>query len=408
LDSSFNSTGKVTTPISSGDDVGFALALQGDGKILVAGYAQPTGSNEDFALVRYNGNGSLDTSFNGTGKVVTAFSIGGDGGRSVAVRSDGKIIVAGYAYVGSNYDFALARYNSDGSLDASFNGTGKLTTAIQSGLWDVAKSVVLQSDGKIVVAGDNSAGSSSNFAVVRYLGDAAEIAVEQPPGANLMDGSANVAFGAVLVGSTVSRTFTIKNTGNADLIGLGITFDGAAAADFTVTANPTAPVPGPSGSTMFTVRFAPTVAGVKTATLHLASNDSDENPFDIALTGRALAPNADDDGDGVTNAAEVNLASVGFDPIVDSTTLITLLRNNGLFRAADMQNLAIGSPLLMRDPGTGHFHLSIGVERSPNLTGWLPLTGFTPTYDVLTGRIDLEFLPDASNAQFYRVFGSKP
>ena len=110
----------------------------------------------------------------------------------------------------------------------------------------------------------------------------------------------------------------------------------------------------------------------------------------------------------MTNAAEMSLASVGFDPLVDSTALITLLRNNGLYRAADMQNLALGIPLLERNAATGQFRLSIGIERSANLTTWQSLTGFTPTYDSLTGKIFLDFAPDANNAQFYRIFGSKP
>ena len=86
------------------------------------------------------------------------------------------------------------------------------------------------------------------------------------------------------VGNNTSLTFTITNSGNADLTGLVITIDGADAARFSVTANPTAPV-SPSGSTTFTVRFGPVDTGVKTAALHIANNDSDENPFDIAITG---------------------------------------------------------------------------------------------------------------------------
>ena len=113
---------------------------------------------------------------------------------------------------------------------------------------------------------------------------APEIAVEQPLGTNLVDGVSSKDFGSVLVGTNASLTFTITNSGTADLTGLNITIDGADATQFTVTTNAVAPV-SPNGSTTFTVRFTPISSGLKTAALHIANNDSDENPFDITLTG---------------------------------------------------------------------------------------------------------------------------
>jgi hypothetical protein len=117
---------------------------------------------------------------------------------------------------------------------------------------------------------------------------APEIAVEQPPGTDLVDGVGSKNFGSVVVGANTSLTFTVTNLGTANLTGLGITIDGVDAALFSVTAPPTAPVI-PSGSTTFTVRFAPVSPGLKTAALHIANNDSDENPFDITLTGTGTA-----------------------------------------------------------------------------------------------------------------------
>ena len=121
-------------------------------------------------------------------------------------------------------------------------------------------------------------------------GVAPEIAVEQPLGMDLVDGVGNKDFGSVAVGANRSLVFTILNTGTADLTGLGITLDGADAAQFSVTVDPVAPVSGPIGSTTFTVRFAPVSSGAKTAALHIANNDSDENPFDITITGGGVAP----------------------------------------------------------------------------------------------------------------------
>lgn len=117
----------------------------------------------------------------------------------------------------------------------------------------------------------------------------AEIAVEQPAGSGLVDGVANVNFGGIAPGSTVDRTFTIRNVGILPLTGLGITLDGANAGEFSVTASPAPPL-APAGSTTFTVRFAPTAGGLKTAALHIASNDPDENPFDLTLSGTSVVP----------------------------------------------------------------------------------------------------------------------
>jgi uncharacterized delta-60 repeat protein len=150
------SDGKLTTNFGSGDwDQGrgvTSVTLQTDGKILVAGT-----SNLNFALARYNVNGSLDTSFDTDGKLTTDFGFG-DYGQSVTLQTDGKILVAGI----SNGNFALARYNVNGSLDTSFDTDGKLTTDF--GFWDYGQSVTLQTDGKILVAGY----SNGNFALARY------------------------------------------------------------------------------------------------------------------------------------------------------------------------------------------------------------------------------------------------
>ena len=174
LDSSFGTAGKVLTPIGSGNDGAYSVVLQNDGKILVAGYAI-IGSNSIFAVVRYNTDGSLDTnsdadpliSFGTDGIVTTDIGSGSDGANSVVLQNDGKILVAGYSNGGVTDDFAVVRYNTDGTLDSSFGTAGKVLTPIGSGS-DGANSVVLQSDGKIVAAGWSNDGVYYDFAVVRY------------------------------------------------------------------------------------------------------------------------------------------------------------------------------------------------------------------------------------------------
>ena len=164
LDLSFSGDGIETTDAGSHDQA-YSVVLQGD-KIVVAG-SSGFGFNRDFAVVRYNADGSLDTSFSDDGIERTDITIGEDDQAYSVVLQGDKIVVAGSSYNGTDYDFAVVRYNTDGSLDTTFSGDGILTTPIGSSD-DVAFAVVLQGD-KIVVAGYSYNGSNDDFAVVRYL-----------------------------------------------------------------------------------------------------------------------------------------------------------------------------------------------------------------------------------------------
>ena len=166
LDTSFDSDGKVLTPIGAGTDTAWSLIILQDGKMLLGGWSND-GSQDNFALVRYNTDGSLDANFDVDGKVVTQVGIGGSSGRGVAVQSDGKIVLAGIASSGGNADFAVVRYNNNGSLDTGFANNGKAITAVGNST-DYAYSVAIQADGKIVVAGYSYSGSNADFAIVRY------------------------------------------------------------------------------------------------------------------------------------------------------------------------------------------------------------------------------------------------
>ncbi len=169
LDATFGTGGKVITDSNFGYDWAFTLAVQNDGKILAAGRTGT--SNLDFALLRYHANGSLDSSFGTGDKVITDFGSTQDYARSLALQADGKIVVAGYT-VGTDRNFALARYNADGSLDSSFGTGGKVITDFGGN--DYAYAVTLQADGKIVVAGsfdDNDGSADDDFALARYNTD---------------------------------------------------------------------------------------------------------------------------------------------------------------------------------------------------------------------------------------------
>ena len=169
LDTTFGTGGIVTTPMGSHDAYAYALGIQSDGRIVAAGYSS-NGSNYDFALVRYNTNGSLDTTFGTGGIVITPMGSGYDIANALGLQSDGRIVVAGSSYNGSNYDFALVRYNTNGSLDTTFGTGGIVTTLIGVGDSEVL-ALGIQSDGRIVAAGKSPDGSNNDFALVRYNTD---------------------------------------------------------------------------------------------------------------------------------------------------------------------------------------------------------------------------------------------
>ena len=152
-----------------------SMALQSDGKIVVAGIAFGQ-TSRDFFVARYNSDGTLDVSFGGGGGLLTDFGENTDDlAASVAVQPDGKIVVAGVQRPESStgtfldYDFAVARYTSGGVLDTSF-GTGGVVTTDFGATADIAFSMAVQSDGKIVVAGSTVPDESLDldFALARY------------------------------------------------------------------------------------------------------------------------------------------------------------------------------------------------------------------------------------------------
>ena len=170
LDASFGIDGKLITKIGVSEDVITSMALQADGKIVAAGYSLNGSNGYDFALARYNANGTLDTTFDTDGKLTTQIGTSSELIGGVAVQADGKIVVAGTSFISTSNDFALARYNTNGTLDNTFGTLGKVTTDIGLGS-DEVNSMVLQADGKIVVAGSSIVGSFTDFALARYNAD---------------------------------------------------------------------------------------------------------------------------------------------------------------------------------------------------------------------------------------------
>lgn len=172
-----NLTGSVNLDFGGRDDAS-AVAIQADGKIVVAGTTEASGGNA-WAVARYSAGGLLDPTFGTSGRVTTNFAdgdtgAGGDRAHAIALQGDGKIVVAGQAELDQGLDskdFALARYNPNGSLDTTFGGDGKVTTDFVAGqrASDVANAVLVQPDGKIVAGGLTGAtGGATLFGLARY------------------------------------------------------------------------------------------------------------------------------------------------------------------------------------------------------------------------------------------------
>lgn len=153
-DASFGVDGMVITDFTSVDMAG-DVALTPGGKIIVVGTVEPAPGRFDFVVVRYDRDGNLDPSFGTAGHVITDFSMNDDFASTVAVRPNGKIVVAGksgYVLGSSEDDFAVARYDRDGNLDQSF-GSGGLVTTDFSNYTDEATAVTILPSGRIIVAG---------------------------------------------------------------------------------------------------------------------------------------------------------------------------------------------------------------------------------------------------------------
>jgi uncharacterized delta-60 repeat protein len=179
LDPTFGTDGKVLTDFDHSTDIANAVAIQTDGKLVVVGttYRDNDFSNEDFAVARYNPDGTLDKTFGVGGKVQTDFPGLAAVASSVVIQPDGKIVVAGGAFPLFTFlgDFKVVRYNSNGSLDTSFGDGGIVTTIFPEGSY--AFDVALQADGKIIAVGtvfvafDPGESSNTDFALARYNPD---------------------------------------------------------------------------------------------------------------------------------------------------------------------------------------------------------------------------------------------
>lgn len=216
LDASFGTGGQAVTDLG-GNDRAFALAVQ-DGKLVAGGLSFSfTGTNGDFGLVRYNADGTLDPTFGTGGQVTTDFAGFTDWAFALAVQG-GKLVAAGRAGFEGNDDFALVRYNPDGSLDGSFGSGGKVTTDFRGlGSFEEARALVVQGN-RLVAAGN--VGPFVDFGLARYRADGALDRSFGSGGKVTTDfvGQTDEAFGLAVQadGRLVAAGFTTSEFGEMD------------------------------------------------------------------------------------------------------------------------------------------------------------------------------------------------
>lgn len=281
-------------------------------------------------------------------------------------------------------------------------------------------------------SGPSGTRSGAGQAYVLFGVNSADISIEQPVGTTIASGSTK-DFGTTVLGTPLNLTFTLKNTGTGEaLAGLTLTKDGADAAQFLITGSPASSVPI-GGNTTFTVQFAPTASGAKTAALHIASNVVSKSPYNITLTGRGLSTTDDTDGDGMNDAAEFLLSSLGFNWQVSQPALVNAYYTNAnaaglftqaqcnamrttgqndvlnspgtynLYSQAQLQALNVGAPMLSKDPNSGQFKLTIEIDRSTDLIHFSPFPMTAPQATVnAQGQLEFQFtVPD--NTAFFKV-----
>jgi uncharacterized delta-60 repeat protein len=232
IDQTFGTDGRVLTDFTNENEIAFGVAIQPDGKIVVVGTIFNAAGTESSAFARYLPNGSLDSSFDGDGKAIFDTPAADEVIGSIAIQGDGRIVAVGAA--GS--DFLVIRLKSDGSADATFSGDGFVTTRI--GGPAQATAAAIQPDGRIIAAGGASGGRSLEFALARYNADGTLDAAFDGDGITTIDfnGGGDVALAVAIQGDGKIVPAGISNTGGGEIFSalarlnangtLDTTFDG--------------------------------------------------------------------------------------------------------------------------------------------------------------------------------------
>ncbi len=345
LDPSFGSGGKVTTPIGAGTDSiqNQSLAIDSNGRIVASGYAL-SGSGWDFGLARYSPDGQLDPSFGSFGTVTTAIGPGNDLAESLVLDEAGRMLVGGSSVSGGRQNFALARYEADGSLDASFGSNGRVSLAVGAGDAGIG-CLALDGDGRIVAVGSTSNGTDFDFTVARFV----------PESFTTLTGPQVLNYTEDDPQLTVDNTLAFANSPNANLVGatvqigsyirtedvLGYTLQGGITANFD------------SVNGLLTLSGSASVADYEAVLRSLTYSNTSQSPLEL---DRTLTVTVDD------GEASQNLATATYTIHVFARNDAPTLSADGFLAPIQQQNVVLpGQKIaaifdkLDTDPDAGDF-----------------------------------------------------
>lgn len=263
-DATFGIGGTVMTSLRAGQDVAGSVVVLPNGKIVVGGSSQRSANTYigDAMLARYNADGSLDTTFGTGGAVILPAVAGGSGIQKISVQADGKIVASGSV---GPYPTVL-RFNPDGSLDTSFDGTGMASVSVGNGL-EYGTGLAIQPDGNYLQAAVATLNGQTEFAAVRYLNGSAAVAPVQLTAAS----GESYTEGAAASSQTLA-TFTDAN-GDLDLSKY------QAAIDWGDGSSAAAALSGPDANGVFTVLGS-----------HAYAEESTGEPLTVTVARAGAAP----------------------------------------------------------------------------------------------------------------------
>jgi uncharacterized delta-60 repeat protein len=409
LDGTFNTNGVVLTNFGNGNpegaDVANGVALSGN-QIVAAGYATPDNSSSGssrFAVARYTTFGQLDTTFAGTGKITTQIN-NDDFANGVAVQPDGKIVAAGSTYVptASDFAFAVARYNTDGTLDGNFNPTGTLpgvatTFFFQTPTDDFGNAVALQPDGKIVVAGQATEPNGDYaFGVARFLAATGTVQISAP--APVLEGgtatitltrsgdtsgTASVTFstsdGSAHAGAdynAITQTVVFapgqaSATVNVPTLDDNATGDGARTVNLTLS-NPSGMVLGSPSTALLTIQEPEALSQVQFALTSDSTPETNGSAKSIVVTrsgdtSRAASVTVSVLGGSATQGRDFQLASpiVQFAPGQAQASVALTMLNDGALDGSETVVLGLTNPSGASLGSQGTFTLTIDETNVP-------------------------------------------
>lgn len=419
----------------------FAVALQADGRIVLAGDFTAVGGLPRPRVARLNANGSV--------QALSTFDTGNGASQTVAcvaIAADGGILIGGTF---TNFDgqtrngFArLLNAEATDSLDLSSrlavrwlrSGTAPEVDPVtfeistnngatwaapvvatrSSNGWEKT-GVLLPFTGTIRARGQTPANRGATGAgiveTVASYNLTPDIAVlNLANSAYLYDGSFVASAAGARIGTTTNvLSFRISNAGQGELTGLSAYLGGPNASQFSIVSGSLPSNLAPGSNTTITIALTPTGgSGSRSAILHILSDSPGESPFDVSISATAYSPVTDTDGDGMNDWAEYELAAFGFaynsyQPQSVSTYFSTA-PDNSLYTTGQLQALSMDGLIIARDPLTSQFLVTIGMEKATNLMSTFTPFPMTSTQTVINGQGKLEFRFSTTNpATIYRL-----